>query len=53
MDGNDDEDYETATLNDVKKAAVFGALDGVLTSFAVVAGAAGMHLTFTAVFICC
>lgn len=43
-DDNDDDEYETASLNDVKKAAVFGALDGVLTSFAVVAGAAGERL---------
>ena len=41
-DDHEDDDYETATLTDVKKAAVFGALDGVLTSFAVVAGAAGV-----------
>ncbi|CAM9332857.1 unnamed protein product [Scytosiphon promiscuus] len=36
-EGGVDEDSE----NDVWKAAVFGALDGVLTSFAVVAGASG------------
>eukprot|EP00904_Undaria_pinnatifida_P006764 jgi/Undpi1/3217/HiC_scaffold_15.g06591.m1 len=44
-DDHEDDDYETATLTDVKKAAVFGALDGVLTSFAVVAGAAGGGLS--------
>lgn len=46
-----DEDGDAADKsdsdNDVWKAAVFGALDGVLTSFAVVAGAAGVCASST------
>lgn len=37
----EDEMDEEEEDSDDKKAAVFGALDGVLTSFAIVAGAAG------------
>lgn len=37
----DDGDRGLDSANDMRKAAAFGALDGVLLSFAVVAGAAG------------
>lgn len=36
-----DHDDDRMQDDDMRKAAVFGALDGVLTSFAIVAGAAG------------
>lgn len=39
-------DADNESDNDVWKAAVFGALDGVLTSFAVVAGASGSFAFF-------
>lgn len=41
-DGEETDDRRAAMHDDdIRKAAVFGALDGVLTSFAIVAGAAG------------
>lgn len=40
-----DEGDDRTTDGDIRKAAVFGALDGVLTSFAIVAGAAGRQLS--------
>lgn len=48
---DEDEHDDSARDDDIRKAAVFGALDGVLTSFAIVAGAAGGGLGTQAVLI--
>ncbi|CAN0117381.1 unnamed protein product [Ectocarpus sp. 4 AP-2014] len=49
--GQPDSDADSESESDIWKAAVFGALDGVLTSFAVVAGASGGGLGTQAVLI--
>ena len=41
LDGDGDGAADGDIDSDIWKAAIFGAMDGVLTSFAVVAGAAG------------